>query len=79
VACLAGLLANTDLLHTPDQEELLLRRGVDVGLINATNGRIEPNPDGIPMSSHKAIVELLREMAVRRIRLTDLKSKGVNQ
>jgi D-glutamate cyclase len=77
VACLAGLLANTDLLHTPDQEELLLRRGVDVGLINATNGRIEPNPDGIPMSSHRSIVELLREMAVRQIRVSDLKSKGV--
>jgi D-glutamate cyclase len=70
VACLAGLLENVDLVHTPDQEERLLRRGVDVGLINATNGRVEPNPDGIPMSSHQSIVELLREMAVRRIRLS---------
>jgi D-glutamate cyclase len=69
VACLAGLMENAELLHTADQEEHLLRRGVDVGLINATNGRVEPHPDGIPMSSHQSIVELLREMAVRRIRL----------
>lgn len=75
VACLAGLLENADLLHTPDQEERLLRRGVDVGLINATNGRIEPHPDGIPMSSHQSIVELLREMAVRRIRQPASNSK----
>jgi hypothetical protein len=71
VACLAGLLGSIELAHTPDQEELLLRRGVDVGLINAVNGRIEPNPDGIPMSSHKSVVELLREVAVRRLRLPD--------
>lgn len=68
VACLAGLMQNAELLHSPDQEERLLRRGVDVGLIDATNGRVEPNPDGIPLSSHQSIVELLREMAVRRIR-----------
>jgi D-glutamate cyclase len=75
VACLAGLLGSVELLHTPDREELLLHRGVDVGLINATNGRVEPNPDGIPMSSHKSIVELLREMAVRWIRLPIASSK----
>ena len=78
VACLAGLLRNVELVHTPEQEEVLLRRGVDVGLINATNGRIEPNPDGIPLSCHKSVVELLREMAVRRTRRPVSNSHGVN-
>ena len=51
---------NIGFLYTPQQEELRLRRGVDVGLINATNGRIDSNPDGIPPSCHKSIVELSR-------------------
>jgi hypothetical protein len=68
VACLGGLLRKIELVHTPEQEEVLLRRGVDVGLINATSGRIDPNPDGIPLSCHKSVVELLRELAARRIR-----------
>jgi hypothetical protein len=49
-----------------------------VGLINATNGRVEPNPDGIPLSCHKSIVELLREMAARRIRRPASNPQGVN-
>jgi len=66
VACLAVLLGDLDLLHTSGQEELLLRRGVELGLINSPGGRVDPNVDGIPLECHKAVVELLRELAVRR-------------
>jgi hypothetical protein len=55
------------LLHTPDLEEVLLRRGVEVGLINSTQGRVDPNVDGIPLASHKAVVELLGELARRQL------------
>lgn len=67
VACLAVLLRNRELLHTPELEEALLRRGVDLGLINSPQGRVNPNVDAIPLSTHKAVVELLREIASRAI------------
>jgi D-glutamate cyclase len=65
VACFARLLGKLELLHTPELEEVLLRRGVEVGLINSTQGRIDPNVDSIPLASHKAVVELLGELARR--------------
>ncbi|MGH2509867.1 MAG: glutamate cyclase domain-containing protein, partial [Ktedonobacteraceae bacterium] len=52
VACLAILLKQPELLHTPEQEELLLRRGVELGLINSPQGRVDPHVDAIPLSTH---------------------------
>jgi hypothetical protein len=66
VACLASLLGRADLLHSAELEDTLLRRSVDVGLINSVEGRIDPNVDGIPLASHKAVVELLGELSRRR-------------
>lgn len=68
VACLAIVLGNPDLLHTPADEERLLRGGVGLGLINSPQGRVDPHVDAIPLSTHLAIVELLRELAVRGMR-----------
>ena len=65
-ASLATLLGKPELIHTPALEEVLLRRGVEIGLINSAQGRIDPNVDGIPIESHKAVVELLRELALRK-------------
>ncbi len=65
VASLAILLRNPDLLHTPELEELLLRRGAELGLINSPLGKVDPGVDGIPVSTHTAIVEVLRELAMR--------------
>lgn len=59
-AALAMRLSDARLLHTPELEAELLRRGVDVGLINSVVGIIDPNVDGIPVSSHLAMVEMLR-------------------
>jgi hypothetical protein len=66
VACLASLLGRPDLLHTPELEDSLLRRSVDAGLINSVDGTVDPNVDGIPLASHKAVVELLAELSRRR-------------
>jgi D-glutamate cyclase len=62
-ACLARILGDRQLLHTPEMEERLLLRGVEIGLINSVHGVVDPNVDGIPLSTHKAIVELVREIA----------------
>ncbi|GAB7542763.1 glutamate cyclase domain-containing protein [Cupriavidus sp. PET2-C1] len=59
-AALAMRQGDARLLHTPELEAELLRRGVDVGLINSVVGIIDPNVDGIPVSSHLAMVEMLR-------------------
>jgi len=47
------------LLHTPALEQALLRRGVEVGLINSLANIVETNVDGIPEATHVAIVQLL--------------------
>lgn len=65
-ASLCTLLGRLDLLHTQELEERMLWRGVEVGLINSTQGRTDPNADGIPVASHKAVVELLGELARRK-------------
>lgn len=65
VACLAALLGNMDLLHTPEMEAFLQRRGVELGLINSPAGRVDPNVDNIPLAAHQAVVTLLGELARR--------------
>ncbi|HEX5506241.1 MAG TPA: glutamate cyclase domain-containing protein, partial [Thermomicrobiales bacterium] len=65
VACLAALLGRPDLLHTPEREEALLRRGVELGLINSPAGRVDPDVDAIPLACHVAVTTLLHELGLR--------------
>jgi D-glutamate cyclase len=58
-AAMAARTGNQRLLHTAERERQLLLRGVDVGLINSTHGIVDPNVDGIPMSTHLAVVDML--------------------
>jgi hypothetical protein len=59
LAALAARLRDPRLLHAPSMEVNLLNRGVDVGLINSVDGIIDTNVDGIALSSHVAITELI--------------------
>ena len=45
----------------------LLRRGVDLGLIDSPAGIVDANVDAIPLATHLDVVELLREIAVRAL------------
>lgn len=63
VAAMAKRLGDPALMHTPELEERLLLRGAAIGLINSVDGIIDPNVDGIPLSAHKAVVELIRTIA----------------
>ncbi len=64
---LADLLAQRcgrdDLIHTGDDEERLLRFGVELGLVNGMSGAVDPNVDRIPLHIHRAIVDLLARAA----------------
>jgi hypothetical protein len=65
----AAMAMRTDdpsLLHAPELEERLLLRGAEVGLINSVDGIVDPNVDGIDLSAHRAMVELIRMIAKRR-------------
>ena len=58
-AAMAARTGDRRLLHTPEREESLLRRSVDMGLINSPHGIVDPNVDGIPLSTHLAVVDML--------------------
>lgn len=47
------------LAHTSAMEAALLRRGVDVGLINSVANVIDGNVDGIPEATHLAVAQLI--------------------
>ncbi len=59
VASLSLRLGRMDLLHAPAMEDRLLRRGVDLGLINASDNIVDANVDGIASDSHVAMAELI--------------------
>ncbi len=67
-AALAIMTGNEDLIHTPDLERRLLEASPQIGLVDGTSGRLEPTADGLPMTTHMGIVELLRTTAQRAIR-----------
>ncbi|AXL51258.1 hypothetical protein DSC91_003834 [Paraburkholderia caffeinilytica] len=55
----AARLGKPVLAHSPELEAALLRRGVDVGLINSVANVIDGNVDGIPEATHLAVVQLI--------------------
>lgn len=67
VAAFAARLGNAKLIHSPAMESYLLDRGVDIGLLNATDNLIDPNVDGIPKAAHVAMVQLIETLATRAI------------
>lgn len=66
-AALAARLRKPALLHTAGREEHLLRRGVDVGLINSVDNCVDANVDGIPSSTHLALVQIIETLGQRFI------------
>lgn len=65
VAALALAAGNADLAHTPDRERRLLEASPTLGLIDGSTGRTDPTADGMPMSVHLGVCELLLQL-VRR-------------
>ncbi|MET4590646.1 glutamate cyclase domain-containing protein [Arthrobacter sp. 754] len=69
-AALATRLGNHRLVHTPHLEAALLRRGVDVGLINSVVGIVDAKVDNIEISTHLAVVELLSAVVMASLATT---------
>jgi hypothetical protein len=67
-AALAIMTGNEDLIHTPDLERRLLEACPQIGLVDGTTGRLEPTADGLSLSTHVGIVDLLQTTAQRAIR-----------
>lgn len=59
-AALAARRQDPRLLHTPGMEQALLKRGVELGLINSVDGIIDANVDGIALATHVAVTELIQ-------------------
>ena len=68
-AALAARRRDARLLHTPEMERVLLGRGAEVGLINSVDGIIDVNVDGIGLSTHLAVVELIQAIAASALKV----------
>jgi hypothetical protein len=66
-AALAVQAGNLDIAHTPDLERRLLEAAPQIGLVDGTSGRLEPTADGLPLTTHTGLVELLHITARRAI------------
>ncbi len=61
-ACLAALHRQPGALHDEAMERRTLREAADSGLIDGNTGYIDPGADGIPATSHAAIITLLKQL-----------------
>lgn len=62
VACLALLEGNVSLAHTPEQEQRLLERAAQQGLIDGISGYVQPSVDGLDASIHQSAITLLKQI-----------------
>lgn len=58
-AALALLTGKAEALHTPEEEELMLRAAVETGAVDGVTGRNELSVDKLPMKVHVAMVKML--------------------
>ena len=66
-ACLAGLLGNPDVFHTPAVEERLLGESARASFIDGVTGYVAPSADGLPLPVHQAFVTLMGETVRRAV------------
>lgn len=64
VACLALLEGNVSLAHTLEQEQRLLERASQQGLIDGISGYVQPSVDGLDASIHQSAIALLEQIVV---------------
>ncbi len=67
VAAYLSILARQLLLHTAEEERRIVTACVEAGAVDGITRRRVPTVDGLPLSTHAAIVELLRTLADQRI------------
>lgn len=67
VAAALGSLTGRALLHSAPIERRLIEACVEAGAVDGLTRRAEPTVDGLPLSIHEAIVELLALAATRSV------------
>jgi hypothetical protein len=58
-ACLAALAGDPDILHTPQQDSLLIDTCVRIGAVDGATGLVEPYVDALPSIVSSSFVNLL--------------------
>jgi hypothetical protein len=71
-ACVAVLTGHDDALHDEQTELRTLREAADAGLIDGNTGYVDPGADGIPATTHAAILTVLRQLVANAIHPTGL-------
>jgi hypothetical protein len=61
-ACLAVMKNQPHALHSEQMELRTLREAADAGLIDGNTGYVDPGADGIPATTHAAIITLLTQL-----------------
>jgi hypothetical protein len=60
-----SILSIKEALHTPEQEELMLKNVVEAGAVDGITGKREKSVDNIPMKVHSSVIRIL-EGFIRR-------------
>ena len=55
-----GRLAGRRLLHTAEEEQAMVQACAEAGAVDGLTHRREPTVDGLPLSAHIGMLELLR-------------------
>jgi hypothetical protein len=58
-ACIAALQGRIEALHTPEEEEKMLKYSLESGAVDSFTGRQEPSVDGVPLKVHKSLIRIL--------------------
>lgn len=58
-AALTLLTGKAEALHSPEEEELMLRASVEAGAVDGITGRSEPSVDKLPLKVHVAMIKMM--------------------
>ncbi|MEM2226749.1 MAG: DUF4392 domain-containing protein [Candidatus Bathyarchaeia archaeon] len=58
-ACIAELTGKGEALHTPEEEEKMLKYALEAGAVDGVTGKPQLSVDGVPMKVHSSIIRVL--------------------
>ncbi|MEM2988734.1 MAG: DUF4392 domain-containing protein [Candidatus Bathyarchaeia archaeon] len=58
-ACIAALTGKDEALHTPEEEERMLKFALEAGAVDGVTGKPQPSVDGVPTKVHSSIIRVM--------------------
>ncbi|MEM2702854.1 MAG: DUF4392 domain-containing protein [Candidatus Bathyarchaeia archaeon] len=58
-ACIAALNEKAEALHTPEEEEKMLKHSLDFGAVDGVTGKQELSVDSVPLKVHMSLIRIL--------------------